>query len=518
MINFSILEPNSKKYEEKVSEPEYFRDLNLDQIIQAIFLTRKEYKLNEYYYRLPVDQSVISYRQDIMKDMEKEKVFEAFLQFSDQMKQVREFLEKIRKSEVQIQKERWQYDALFVYSNAIDMLYQNLSEESLQSDGLQRLLCLLKEKKEQEDYLQFQKAISELNSQLDQMRVLVTLNQDKLKIVTGCMEEDYCNRFEQLFPDTYHSPERMEYVESPFLYQKELSRFEQLGLELYQNQSKDIFGQLKTFVRQYQSFIEPWVLELEQEVQFYLAFLIFEKKYELDQYHFAYPVIQENEEFSIQSGYDLALLMKNSYHNIPVVANDILYKKEERFMVVTGPNQGGKTTFARSIGQIVYFALLGLKAPCQSVRIPMFEGILTHFSVEESMETGRGKLLEELTRLVPMMKSDKKHQFVILNELFTTAASFDACEMGKRVMEHFIHSQCYGIYVTHLQELAKETNRIVSLAALVDEKDQKIRTYKIVREPASGMGYAIGLVEKYQLTYSDIKRRLLSEGITSISE
>ena len=93
-------------------------------------------------------------------------------------------------------------------------------------------------------------------------------------------------------------------------------------------------------------------------------------------------------------------------------------------------------------------------------------------------------------------------------------------------MAHFIKQDCFGVYVTHLQELAGEKGtgeewkkekeqteegmegRVVSMAACVDERDSHIRTYKIVRRAPEGVGYAYALVEKYHLTYPELKERL----------
>ncbi|MBP3297390.1 MAG: hypothetical protein J6M27_12490, partial [Lachnospiraceae bacterium] len=115
-------------------------------------------------------------------------------------------------------------------------------------------------------------------------------------------------------------------------------------------------------------------------------------------------------------------------------------------------------------------------------------------------------LKEELTRLAPMMESQKKGTFIIINELFTTAASYDAQIMGRRVMKHFIDLGCMGIYVTHIAELAAEDDGVVSLRAMLN--DQKIQTYKIRRGEPDDTACAENLVSKYALTYEQLKERL----------
>ena len=173
---------------------------------------------------------------------------------------------------------------------------------------------------------------------------------------------------------------------------------------------------------------------------------------------------------------------------------------------MTGPNQGGKTTFARSLGQLVYFTKMGLDVPAASAKVPYFPDIQSHFSVEESAETGYGKLKEELTRLSPMMYENKRGTFVVVNELFTTAASYDALIMGKRVLKHFVELDCMGIYVTHLKELADEQEGVVSLRAMLDEN--RMQTFEIRRGEAEDTPCAEDLVNKHQLTYTQLKERL----------
>ena len=105
-----------------------------------------------------------------------------------------------------------------------------------------------------------------------------------------------------------------------------------------------------------------------------------------------------------------------------------------------------------------------------------------------------------------MMEEHKKGSFVIINELFTTAASYDAGIMGKKVLRHFIGLGCMGIYVTHLKELADEENGVVSLRAMLDER--RVQTFKIRRGEAEDTPCAENVVNKYRLTYEQLKERL----------
>ena len=249
----------------------------------------------------------------------------------------------------------------------------------------------------------------------------------------------------------------------------------------------------------------------QKEIRYYLSFYSFEREMKEKGCSFAAPGKALNGEIEVLGLYDLALACVNLQEDKPVVSNDFCYEKEDTFIVLTGPNQGGKTTFARSLGQLIYFTKMGLDEPAVSAVVSDFTRILTHFSVEESIETGRGKLKEELIRLKPMMQEHFQGAFVIINELFTTAANYDACIMGKKVIQHFIEQGCRGIYVTHLKELTQAHESVVSAKAMVDEN--KRQTFRVCRGEPLESAYAINQVNKYQLTYEQIMERLAKKQI-----
>lgn len=93
---------------------------------------------------------------------------------------------------------------------------------------------------------------------------------------------------------------------------------------------------------------------------------------------------------------------------------------------------------------------------------------------------------------------------MVLNELFTTAASYDAEIMGDRVLDHFMDRQCDGVYVTHIRNLAKERSGLVSLVAKL-AGDHRTRTFEIVRKPANQGEYEDSLITKYGMIYEKMR-------------
>ena len=113
--------------------------------------------------------------------------------------------------------------------------------------------------------------------------------------------------------------------------------------------------------------------------------------------------------------------------------------------------------------------------------------------------------MDELERLKPIMHESQEGSFVVINELFTTAANYDAIEMGKRVLKYLTDRNCKGIYVTHLGELTKACQGIISLRATVDSNN--VQTFQIERSEPRELKGINSQVLKYRLSYDQIKER-----------
>lgn len=484
--------------------PSFFIDLNLDQIVYKINSLRKNYDVKKLYYMLPDSKETQVMRRNIYEDIRKSDVFECLLAYSDEMKKVRDYLAYSEEISFAPQKAVLFVTAANSYCNAVELL-DRLSG-ACQSAELSTLVENTLEYINGNEYSQMKKLVAELFSEISGFEYKLILTRDNVTIKPEKAHGDYFAKIKRAFPEALDTG-----FESPFRTRKGLSHMETEAYARIAKEHGSCIEKCKEFMLTYKNFCLDDFLDLEFELQLYLSFNIFERYMEENGFGFSTPGLGEL--IYAEGVYDIALALTLFNHERPVITNDVVMHEGEKFLVVTGPNQGGKTTFARSIGQMIYFSMMGLSVAAGNATVPYFDGILTHFSVEESTETGQGKLKEELNRLAPMMKDKDKNCFVILNELFTTAATYDAGIMGNRVMKHFTENGCIGIYVTHIKELAAGEG-IVSLVAVCDENDYHKRLYKMVRKPADGIGYAGSLVEKYGLTYDSLIERFERLGLT----
>jgi DNA mismatch repair ATPase MutS len=473
--------------------PPFFRDLNLDQIVDAITAGRQEYDLKPFFYTRLTDLAAIAYRHEIMRDLENEVLFQGIKSFSRKMRTMREHLTAAGKLYYKYQKERWLLDAVNIYGEAIENLLHDLHQVRPTSRGLLAFREYLAQYAESGHFKTLQQKAKKLKSELSAIRYCLRIKGSSIRVRNYDSEIDYSAAVEETFSKFKQGAVKDYRVRFPAF--SGMNHVEARVLELVAQLNPDVFTALDDYCTRTRDYVEKTIADFDREVQFYLAYL-------------EYAGTFKRKNVSNREGFDLALAGKLIRENSAVVCNDFSLSGEERIFVVTGPNQGGKTTFARTFGQLHYLASLGCPVPGTEARLFLFDRLFTHFEREEDIKTLRGKLQGDLVRIHRILDQATPNSVIVINEIFSSTTLKDALYLSKKVMESISQLDSLCVCVTFLDELSSLNEKTVSVVATVVPDNPTLRTYRIERRLADGLSYALAIAEKYRLTYERLKERI----------
>lgn len=178
------------------------------------------------------------------------------------------------------------------------------------------------------------------------------------------------------------------------------------------------------------------------------------------EHHWVFP--------EILAGTELEFSATGLYHPLikAAVGYNVSFSKEQNFMILTGANMSGKTTFMRSLGVAAMLAHLGMGVPAAGMRISFMEGIITNMHVEDNLLQGESFFLSEVRSMkqtADQVVSGKTH-LVLMDELFKGTNVHDAYECTRAIVEGLLlHPQHIMILSTHLYEVAHHFSAVPGL-------------------------------------------------------
>jgi DNA mismatch repair ATPase MutS len=489
--------------------PPFFEDLNLDQLVDAITAGREEYDLKPFYCVSLHDASEIRYRQEVMRDLENDILLEKIKLFAENMRIMRRYLDLSKNIDHKYYKEGWFLEAAEVYCEAITSLVFNLALIDLKSQGFLEFRNYLEKYYESSYFTSLLMDTKKIKLDLATVKYCININGNCIKVFQYKSEIDYSSDVMSTFMKFKQGAARDYKLMLPVGYS--MNHVEAEILNLVAKLYPDIFLNLDNFCARYAQFVDKNIAIFEREIQFYLAYLEYVLKLRQAGLKFCYPQISDkSKEIFAYEVFDLVLAKKLVDENSQVVCNDFYLKDNERILVVSGPNQGGKTTFARTFGQLHFLASIGCLVPGREARLFLYDSLFTHFEKEENIKNLQGKLKDDLVRIHDILTRATSNSIIIMNEIFASTTLKDAVLLGKRIMRRIITLDLLCVWVTFVDELASLSEKTVSMVSTVVPGNPSLRTFKIVRRPADGLAYALSIAEKYRLTYGCLMERIPS--------
>lgn len=501
-------EPNDGAGQETREPPVFFRDLNLDQIVEAIASEWKEYDLAPFFHFPLKSLEAITYRQEVLQDLENAEVMKAVSDFSKQMRTMRANLDQAKKfNYYKHAMERQFVGAVDIYCKAVERLRHDLESPVVDSPGLRGFAKFLVDYTESSSFRHLLDKLRRLKSDLSSVKYCLLIKDGSITVRRYAGENDYSSVVEETFEKFRRDVTKaigLKIARWAGINHIEAEVQERLAL-LYPNE----FGALHAFYEEHQDYCDETLARFDREIQFYIAYLSHVARLQSAGLRFCRPRLSSSTKaVSGRNAFDLALAAKLVSEKATVVTNDFYLDGVERIFVVSGPNHGGKTTFARMFGQLHYLARLGLSVPGTEAQLFLCDRLFTHFEREENIENLRGKLQDDLIRIHQILDEVTPNSLVVMNEVFSSTTLNDALTLSKKVMTRISALDVIGVWVTFLDEMASFNDKTVSVVAAIDPDNPAVRTFKLERRSADGLAYALAIAEKHRVTYRQLKERL----------
>jgi len=488
-------------------EPDFFADLNLDQVLESMTDGREHYDLEPFFCTPLHDAEAIRYRHEVLQDLEKREVLTAVSKFAETMQRMREHLVQVQRLHYDLQKRAWFLDAAGIYCEAVRALADELASCEVTSPGFRGLCLYLAEYVGGEDFTSLAAETQALKDALARIRYAVRILGPRVTVSRYEGEPDYGAEVEETFAKFQQGAAKSYLVHLPE--SAEMDHVEEKIAGLVAKLHPDVFAPLADYCTLHRDYLDQTIARFDREVQFYLAYLELLGRLRAAGLPCCYPhVSARSKQIAAEDTFDIALAGSLVAGGSTVVTNDFYLREQERVFVVSGPNNGGKTTFARMFGQLHYLASLGLLVPGRSARLFLPDHIYTHFEKEEDIQTLKGKFEDELVRVHEVLAHATGDSIIVMNESFSSTSLSDALFVGTEVMREILGLGCLGVYVTFVDEIASLSEATVSMVSQIVPENPAERTFKVRRQQADGLAYAAALAQKYGLTYDRLMERI----------
>jgi DNA mismatch repair protein MutS len=219
------------------------------------------------------------------------------------------------------------------------------------------------------------------------------------------------------------------------------------------------------------------------------------------------PLVDESSLFHIEEGRHPVIeasLSKESF-----IPNDVhLDQKEERLLLITGPNMAGKSTYIRQVALIAIMAQMGSFVPAKSAHIGIIDKVFSRIGASDDLTRGQSTFMVEMTETANILHNATERSLVILDEIGRGTSTYDGISIAWAVAEHLL-KVAKTLFATHYWELTQMEGKIPGAVnynvAVHESPDGIVFLRKIVRG-GTDKSYGIHVARLAGLPPSVIKR------------
>ncbi len=490
--------------------PAFAADLHLDEVMERLVADRDPAARTAIeapsFTRLH-DPDAIAFRHEVFRDLEAPELRDAVVGFVDAMRVVDEYRAMATDLPHPLERQRWLLEAANEYQAAVARLAVALERAAPTSRALQSFADGLRGYVGSDDFAALLAGTRRLVDELATIRYRMRIEEHRVTVGRHDGEPDYGAEILETFA-RFRTAETVRPVPVDVFRPGGLNRVETGIVERVARLHPDVFRRLEAYARDHATFVDPGVATFASEITFYLAWQDLIAPLRAAGLPFCYPEVSGDDQTLDAEGlFDLALALRE-LPTPEIVTNDVVLRDAERILVVTGPNQGGKTVFARSIGQLVHLASVGVPVPGSRVRLALGDAVHTLFARSEDPSDLTGRLEAELGRARAILDTLGGGDLVIMNESFGSTTVEDALALNQALLGEIARRGAVCVVVTFLGELATFDPTTVSMSGVMDPDDPTRPTWRFERRPADDLAHARAVAEVHRLGYDDVRARI----------
>ena len=181
------------------------------------------------------------------------------------------------------------------------------------------------------------------------------------------------------------------------------------------------------------------------------------------------------------------------------VPNDLRLDRERGFLIVTGPNMSGKSTYMRQAALVTLLAQVGSFVPARSATVGVVDGIYTRVGALDELAQGRSTFMVEMQELSNILHSATEDSLVILDEVGRGTATYDGISIAWAATE-YLHNEVRAktLFATHYHELtslADHLPRVENVHVAADERDGDVTFLRTVVDGPTDRSYGIHVAD-----------------------
>ncbi|MGI6004441.1 MAG: DNA mismatch repair protein MutS [Christensenellales bacterium] len=174
------------------------------------------------------------------------------------------------------------------------------------------------------------------------------------------------------------------------------------------------------------------------------------------------PAVDDSEEISVTAGRHPVVEAVQTDTNF--VPNDVkLDTRENRFLIITGPNMAGKSTYMRQVALIALMAQMGSFVPAKQAHIGVVDRVFTRVGASDDLSGGQSTFMVEMSEMAHILAHATKKSLLILDEIGRGTSTFDGLSIAWAIVEYISaqsHLQARTLFATHYQELGELEGRL----------------------------------------------------------